>query len=98
MTTMHTCNRAQRLRRIAASARVRGCLALALAAFFLIFAASAGRAQTVKEQSSVSGQVRTEFPYRDGTVTLVSDSQEAIAKTQYHAKGHVVITFQDITV
>lgn len=43
-------------------------------------------------------QVRTEIPYRDGTVTLLSDSLEIAAKTRYRAKGHVVITFQDIMV
>ncbi len=51
------------------------------------------QAQEGKEQ-----QVRSEIPYRDGTVVLVSDTQERITKTRYRAKGHVVITFQDTAV
>jgi LPS-assembly protein len=43
-------------------------------------------------------QVRTAIPYRDGTVTLVSDSLEILNKTRYRAKGHVQLTFQDIVV
>jgi hypothetical protein len=40
--------------------------------------------------------VRTEIPYRDGKLTLVSDFQERITKTRYRASGHVLITFKDI--
>jgi LPS-assembly protein len=41
-------------------------------------------------------RVHTEIPYRDGTVSLVSDFQERISKTTYRAKGHVEITYQDM--
>ncbi len=50
------------------------------------------------QQEQAQEQVRTEIPYRDGTVILVSDSQEQIAKNRYRAKGHVRITFQDFEV
>lgn len=43
-----------------------------------------------------SERVRTEIPYREGTVILVSDFQERISKTRYRAKGHVEITYQDM--
>jgi LPS-assembly protein len=41
-------------------------------------------------------RVRTEIPYRDGTVVIVSDFQERVTKTRYRARGHVEITFQDM--
>ncbi len=41
-------------------------------------------------------RVRTEIPYRDGKVVLLSDFQERISKTRYLAKGNVDVTFQDI--
>src|SRR5437762_12744581 len=41
-------------------------------------------------------RVRTEIPYRDGTVLLVSDFQERLTKTRYRARGHVEITYQDV--
>ena len=41
-------------------------------------------------------RVRTEIPYRDGTVLLVSDFQERITKTRYRARGQAEITFQDV--
>jgi LPS-assembly protein len=50
----------------------------------------------LQDSKMQQAQVRTEIPYRDGTVIMVSDSLEIIAKTRYHAKGHVRITFQDI--
>lgn len=40
-------------------------------------------------------RVRSEIPYRDGKVILLSDYQERITKTRYRAKGHVEISFQD---
>lgn len=40
-------------------------------------------------------RVRTEIPYRDGTVVLLSDFQERISKTRYRAAGHVEITYRD---
>ncbi len=45
-----------------------------------------------------SGQVKTEIPYRDGTVILVSDFQERITRTRYRASGHVRITFQEMLI
>src|ERR1041385_2717444 len=41
-------------------------------------------------------RVRTEIPYRDRTVLMVSDFQERITKTRYRARGHVEITYQDV--
>lgn len=43
-----------------------------------------------------SGQVKTEIPYRDGTVVLLSDFQERITRTRYRASGHVRITFEEL--
>ncbi len=43
-------------------------------------------------------RVRTEIPYREGTVILQSDFQERISKTRYRARGHVEIVYQDILV
>ncbi len=43
-------------------------------------------------------QVRHEFPYREGIVTLRADSIEKSPQSRYLAKGHVLITYQDITV
>ncbi len=53
---------------------------------------SASQLQTV----APTERVRTELPYRDGKVTLVSDFQEKITKSRYRAKGHVEVTYQDI--
>jgi LPS-assembly protein len=43
-------------------------------------------------------QVRTEIPYQDGKITLLSDALEIVGKSRYRATGHVQITFQDIVV
>jgi LPS-assembly protein len=43
-------------------------------------------------------QVRHEFPYRDGIVTLRADSIEKSPQSRYRAKGKVLITYQDIAV
>jgi LPS-assembly protein len=43
-------------------------------------------------------QVRHEFPYRDGIVTLRANTLEKSPQSRYLAKGKVVITFKDITV
>jgi LPS-assembly protein len=78
-------------------------LSLALATIPAI-ASPGGSAQfqggtlALKSQKEEQAQVRTEIPYRDGTVTLLSDSQDGIAKTRYRAKGHVQITFQDFVI
>ena len=51
-----------------------------------------------QEPSTGVSRVRTEIPYRDGKVILVSDFQERISRTRYRATGNVVISFQDIVV
>ncbi len=43
-------------------------------------------------------QVRSEIPYRDGTVVLLSDFQERVTRTRYRASGHVRVTFQDMLI
>ncbi len=54
-------------------------------------------APTALAQTSADGvQVRSEIPYRDGTVVLLSDFQEKVG-TQYNAQGHVVVTYKDIS-
>ncbi len=49
-------------------------------------------------QETAQRQVRHEFPYRDGTVTLLADSLTGSPNSLFLAKGRVTITFQDITV
>jgi LPS-assembly protein len=49
-------------------------------------------------QEKLGDQVRSEIPYRDGKVVLVSDFQERVSATRYRAKGHVVITYQDMVI
>ncbi|MBP1600246.1 MAG: Organic solvent tolerance protein OstA [Acidobacteria bacterium] len=51
--------------------------------------------QTAAEPSP---QVKTEIPYRDGTVVLISDFQERITRSRYRASGHVHITFQEMLI
>src|SRR5206468_3510465 len=43
-------------------------------------------------------RVRTEIPYRDGPVVIVSDYQERITRSRYRAQGNVVVTHNDVTV
>ncbi len=50
------------------------------------------------EKPAPTERVRTEIPYRDGTVSLQSDSQERLSKTRYRARGHVEITYRDILI
>jgi LPS-assembly protein len=64
-------------------------------AAFLFVLSSAASGSAVFSQEGKAAQVRSEFPYRDGTVVLTSVIQERISATRYRAKGHVVITFQD---
>lgn len=66
------------------------CLLFGLTSFIPAFPA--------QQPPTEAPRVRTEIPYRDGTVTLVSDFQERISRTRYRATGRVVITFQDIVV
>ena len=49
-------------------------------------------------QSCEANQVRTEIPYRDGTVILCSDSQEIVGEVLWQAKGNVKIFFEDIVI
>ena len=49
-------------------------------------------------QEIKGAQVRTEIPYSDGTVVLLSDSQKKISKSRYRAEGRVAVSFQDIMV
>jgi LPS-assembly protein len=49
--------------------------------------------------SNEGNQVRTEIPYRNGKVVVISDSQgEGAVKAEWHAKGHVKIYFEDIVI
>jgi LPS-assembly protein len=52
----------------------------------------------IQEPVQSPERVRTEIPYRNGKVTLISDFQERISKTQYRASGDVRITYQDIVI
>jgi LPS-assembly protein len=60
---------------------------------FLMF--SAGLGLFARSRETLEGQVRTEIPYRKGTVILTSDSQEKMA-SRHRASGRVVIVFQDM--
>jgi LPS-assembly protein len=51
-----------------------------------------------QEPNPGSERVRTEIPYREGKVTLVSDFQERVTRTRYRASGNVLITYQDIVI
>jgi LPS-assembly protein len=66
----------------------------------VLFLGLACRQLPAQQQTSEepSGQVRTEIPYRDGTVVLISDFQERITRTRYRASGHVRITFQEMLI
>jgi LPS-assembly protein len=79
---------------IAHCALVASCTAVLLA-LTMPAAAAPARSQDAKAEPA---QVRTEIPYQDGKITLLSDSLQIIGKSTYRAKGHVQITFQDILV
>ncbi len=72
----------------------------------LVFAAAAASGRVGQAQQDPlklktvppAERVRTEIPYRDGTVVLVSDFQERTSKTRYRAQGSVEIAFQDIRI
>jgi LPS-assembly protein len=49
-------------------------------------------------QESTAQQVRHEFPYRDGIVTLRANTLEKSPKSRYLARGKVLLTFKDIIV
>src|SRR5512134_1978734 len=58
----------------------------------------AGLIMLAAQAASGQERVRTEIPYRDGTVVLVSDVQERFTKSRYRAVGRVEITFQDMVI
>ncbi|MBN1569954.1 MAG: LPS-assembly protein LptD [Acidobacteria bacterium] len=60
--------------------------------------APAQSGESLDFQESVRQQVRHEFPYRDGTVTLLADSLRTVSGGRFLAKGSVAITFQDVMV
>ncbi|NWG14551.1 MAG: LPS-assembly protein LptD [Acidobacteria bacterium] len=68
----------------------------------LMCAAQEQSPQTTQTQSLQTAQpldqVRSEIPYRDGTVVLSSDFQERVTRTRYRASGNVRITFQDMLI
>jgi LPS-assembly protein len=68
------------------------CLLLALLVSTLFLLCESSQAQ-----NNDQGQIRTQIPYRDGFVLLVSDTQEII-KPDYSATGHISITYQDIVI
>jgi len=72
-----------------------------LVAWFAVLFLGPGCSRVLAWQQATeepSGQVKTEIPYRDGTVILVSDFQERITRTRYRASGHVRITFQEMLI
>ncbi len=62
----------------------------------LLLPGTAPGASAQDKAASASPRVRTEIPYSDGTVVLVSDFQEKITRTRYRASGHVEVRYQDI--
>jgi LPS-assembly protein len=58
-----------------------------------VIAASLSRADGRAQE-----RVRSEIPYKEGTVVLVSDYQERVTRTRYHAQGNVVVTYNDVTI
>jgi LPS-assembly protein len=72
----------------------RSCSCFAIFVFLLLMFATPG----FPDEQQSGGRWRTEHFYRDGTVVLLADSQEQVAKDQYHAEGNVSITYQDIVV
>ncbi len=56
------------------------------------------RADSMFQLQATGDRVRTEIPYRDGIVVLLSDFQERITKTRYRARGHVEITYRDAVI
>jgi LPS-assembly protein len=60
--------------------------------------AQADAPQLQLNKVAAAERVRTEIPYRDGTVVLLSDFQERVARTRYRAVGRVEIVFKEITI
>ena len=54
--------------------------------------------QAEKESTTPQPRVRTEIPYQDGTLVLLSDHQERITQTLYRATGNVEILYQDMMI
>lgn len=81
------------------SSHLRRCLASALLFWTLALippGMSRDDARFQLNTTPATERVRTEIPYQDGKVILLSDFQERISKTRYLARGHVEVTFQDI--
>ena len=70
----------------------------ALFVAWLLMLASARNALPASLQETGHAQVRTEIPYSDGTVVLLSDSQRKVSRSRYRAEGHVTVYFQDMMV
>jgi LPS-assembly protein len=65
----------------------------------LLLVIAIGRLESIaQDKASRPEQLRSEIAYRDGTFILISDLQERLTKTRYHAKGNVQILFQDIVI
>jgi LPS-assembly protein len=64
-------------------------------AWMLLLFILAGFGLPAQSRAMPEGTAHTEMPFRDGTVTLTSDTQERIASRR-RALGHVVIIFQDM--
>jgi LPS-assembly protein len=73
----------------------RNSVSFVLGLLLLLLIANAGFSDDIQQSG---GQLRTERFYKDGIVILLSDRQEQVAKDQYHAEGHISITFQDVLV
>lgn len=77
---------------------MRRCLLLLLLVPFApTLAGRALPAQDLAPPASAAGQVRTELRFRDGVVTLTSDTQEKLG-ARYRAKGGVRIAYKDIVI
>jgi LPS-assembly protein len=74
------------------------CRHINLFAALLLATAMVRCVASVQAQEIKAEQVRSEIPYRDGIVVIVSDFQERITRTRYSARGRVQITFQDMVV
>jgi LPS-assembly protein len=80
--------------RITSYCRMLNCFLLVL---FCHSAMAQGIPDLKLDSGSPSDRVRTEIPYHDGTVVLISDFQEKVSKTRYRASGHVQVTYGDAT-
>ena len=61
----------------------------------VLLLALAGSIFSAELQDKTDGRYRSEYYKPDGTVVLLSEEQEQVARNQYHAQGRVQITYQD---